>query len=265
MQLSCILSSQPELSLNIEVQRLTLGLAQLTSHTDVMLLPRLFDGRGSKGIRHAERTIFMGDESLQSSLHVFVEAFEQCQSEGVLHLEVLRLVVDRVIAILQSLRVVLVQIVARRCLVGLIDMIVIVQFEGMDETGDRHVFTFHCGIDGVLDGLQAIQTVDGSLAVHLDTGRVSCDVQGVFDICGFLSHDLGTLRTTRGGFLDGFPCIASAVLLLISFFGFLLLTRLLSKLLRLDLCLSHLYHPVESDVIAVGEENVLVVVSVPVL
>ena len=103
MQLACILSSQPELCLQVEVQRLTLGLAQLPSHTDVMFLPRLFDGSGSNGIRHAERTIFVGEESLQSCLHVFVEAFEQSQSEGVLHLEVLRLVVDRVVAILQSL------------------------------------------------------------------------------------------------------------------------------------------------------------------
>ena len=144
-------------------------------------------------------------------------------------------------------------------------MIVVVQLESMDETGDRHILTFHRGIDGVLDGLQAIQTVDGSLTVHLDTGRVSGDVQRVFDASGFLSHDLGTLRTTRGGFLDRLPRIASTVLLLLSFFGFFLLTRLLSKLLRLDLCLSHLHHPVESDVIAVGEEDVLVVISVPVL
>ena len=207
----------------------------------------------------------MGEESLQSCFHVFVETFEQRQSEGVLHLEVFRLVIDRIVAIRQTLRIVLVQIVARRGRVGLIDMIVVVQLEGVNETGDRHILTFHRGVDGILDGLQTIQTVDGCLTVYLNTGRVNSSVQGVFDTCRFFTHDLGTLRTSGRGFLRWFLLVASTVLKFVfPFFRFLLLTRLLSKLLCLDLCLCHLHHPVESDVITVGEEDMLVIVSIPV-
>ena len=171
MQLSCILTSQPELSLQIEVERLALRLAQLSSHADVVFLPRLLEGGTIlKRIWHAERTVLMCDESLQSGLHVFVETFEQRQSEGVLHLEVLALVIDRIVAIFQPFRIVPVQIVSLRCLVGLVDMIVVVQFEGMDETGDRHILAFHRSVDRVLNLLLALQTVDGSLSVYLNTG-----------------------------------------------------------------------------------------------
>ena len=197
MQLSCILTSQPELSLQIEVERLALRLAQLSSHADVVFLPRLLEGGTIlKRIWHAERTVLMRDESLQSGLHVFVETFEQRQSEGVLHLEVLALVIDRIVAIFQSFRIVPVQIVSLWCLVGLVDMIVVVQFEGMDETGDRHILAFHRSVDGVLNLLLALQTVDGSLSVYLNTGRVDSDIQRVFGACGFLTHDLGTFGAT---------------------------------------------------------------------
>ena len=75
-------------------------------------------------------------------------------------------------------------------------MIVVVQFKGMDETGDWHILAFHRSVDRVLNLLLALQTVDGSLSVYLNTGRVDSDIQRVFGACGFLTHDLGTFGAT---------------------------------------------------------------------
>ena len=51
-------------------------------------------------------------------------------------------------------------------------MIVFVQLKGVDKASYRHVFTLHRGIDGVLNGLQTIQTVNRSLTIYLNAGTI---------------------------------------------------------------------------------------------
>ena len=136
----------------------------------------------------------------------------------------------------------------------------------MDKAGDRHELTFHRGIDGVLNGLQTVETVDGSLTVHLDTGAVGHrHVEGV--PLGLFTHHDGSFRSARGCFLGFLACIASALIvgiLRVLFLFIPLFLRLHRKLLGLDLLLGHLHQAVETEVVTVTQEDMLVVVTVPV-
>ena len=166
-QLTGIFACQPEFSREVEVQRFSLCLVDLSAHADVILRPSLLEDGRSQSVGHIITTVLVGDEAFQSGLHIFVEALEQRQSEGVLHLEVLILVVD---AVATQGGVIAVEVIARRHLIGQIVALVIMQFQRVDNAGHRHILAFHRGIDGVLDGLQTVQTVQLLLTVHLDTG-----------------------------------------------------------------------------------------------
>ena len=91
-----------------------------------------------------------GDKSLQTSLHIFIEAFQQTQSQSVLDLHVLYLIIDGVVAVFEGFGIILSQVIVLGCIVSLIDVVVIVPLERVEDTGDRHVFTFHRSIDGIL-------------------------------------------------------------------------------------------------------------------
>ena len=80
---------------------------------------------------------------------------------------VFNLIVNRVVTIYQTLIIIGVLIIISWRAICLIDMVIVADIEGVDETGNRYLFAFHRGIDRVLDSLQTIQTVDGSLAVNL--------------------------------------------------------------------------------------------------
>ena len=127
-------------------------------------------------------------------------------------------------------------------------------------------YSLHRGIDGVLDGLGTVQTVDLGLILQLDA------VIGYGDgvALGFCSHDTGTFRTTfiLGLLLllpGGSLLLFLTVLLLSGLPSFLILSGLLGKGTGLQLGFRHLHLPIETDVIAVGQIDVLVVVAVPVL
>ena len=202
----------------------------------------------------------MCDEAFQSGFHIFVKAFEQGQTEGVLHLEVLGHVVDGVVA--EHVAVVVVprrEIVVGRRLIGLIDTAVVVQFQGVDDARHGDVHLLHGGLDGVEECLSLVETVDGGLTVDLDAGGVGLDAQRV-GLGGFACN-LGVGGTTqgRGLILLHLFFVGSLVIVLLFF-----LLRLLGELAGLDLLLGHRNLFVEADIITVTQEDVLVVVTVPV-
>ena len=143
-------------------------------------------------------------------------------------------------------------------------MSVVVPLKGVEETGDRHKLALHRSIDGVLDSLGTVQTVD--LGLILNTDAVVGYGDGV--ALGFCSHDTGSLRTTfilvfllfflRGAFffLTAFLLGLPSLLVLLGF---------LSKGTGLQLSLGHLHFPIKTDVIAVSEVDMLMIVAVPVL
>ena len=122
-QLTGILTSQPELTRQVEVQRLTLRLIHLSADADGVFYPSLLEDGGIQGVGHIITPVFMGDECLQASLHIFVEALEQCYAEGVLHLQMLGLVLD---AVATKDRIVPIEIIVGGRLVGLIDTLEVV-------------------------------------------------------------------------------------------------------------------------------------------
>ena len=83
--------------------------------------------------------------------------------------------------------------------IRLVDMVVVVPFDGVNETGDRHELVFHRSVDGVLNSLSPHETVEGSLVFDLDTSRVDglgCD--GVEHRLRLSTHDTGIVGTTAG-------------------------------------------------------------------
>ena len=143
---------------------------------------------------------------------------------------------------------------------------VVVPFEGVDEAGDGHKLVFHRGVDGVLDGLDAQQTVERGLILDLDTcgidilcsNRVEHRLRFGTDDAGVLRTATGTARRLfRGFFLTILPRLLTGLALL------LILLGCLCKLAGLDLLVGHLHLPVETEVVTVGEEEVLMVVAVP--
>ena len=238
LQLACILAGQPGLGHEVIVERLALGLVQLPADADVVLVPFAHDGPvgdvGHEQVGHLEAPQFMSGKHLQPRLGIFVEPFEQGDGQRVAHLQHLRLVVDGVatVATIGQALVIAVGIVALGCLVGLVDTVVAAEVERVDEARHRHVFALH----------RVGQRVGQSLVVLLL--RFQCFVGG---------------RSVPG----------VALLLLPGFlFGllprFLFLLRGVCKGARLEFLLSEFHRAVEAHGIAVGEEEVEMVVAVPV-
>ena len=169
LQLTSQSTSNPCLSTEVEVECLALCLTDLTTETHIALCPFItIKYTFSSGIRHLVIVVIKGYEAFQTCLHIFIETFEQTESESVLYLHVLHLIVDGVIAILKSFLIIPVQIIIVWCFVGLIAVVIVVPLYGVDNAGHRHVFTFHRSINGVLNSLGTIQTVELGLVFNLN-------------------------------------------------------------------------------------------------
>ena len=244
------------LDLAIEMEGLALCLTDLTTNGEIALCPFVHEGNAVLDVGQLVRVVVVGDKSLQTSLHVFIEAFEQGDGEGVLNLCMLHLIIDGVVTVVQSLIVERIAIIAIGCLVRLVDMIMVVEVERVDKAGDRHVLALHGGIDRILNGLGTVQTVDGCLTFYLDAGGIGS--QTIYrSLCRLLACNESAIRTTTGFLVvtDIAPlgtrtvCIGGVGSLTL----LLLLLRFLSKLTGFNLFLRHLDLPVETDVIAMGK------------
>ena len=177
-------------------------------------------------------------ESFQACLGIFIETFQECYGEGVAQTVVGGLVVDGVAGKPRQ-RVVGVGVIVLGCVVGLIDMAVVVKFDGVDEARHRHILIFQpggvgFGHRGVFWSRDAVGTVVGQLLV------IFFLVEGAaFFLCLFAR-------------------------LLLGFVGIVFLLRLDGEFLRFDFLLGHGHFAVESQTVAVGVEDVLEVVAVPV-
>ena len=152
--------------------------------------------------------------------------------------------------------------------VGLIDTVVIVDIQRMDNARHGHVFLLHCGIDGVLSDFLSHQTVHLLLRLHFD----AC---GVCLLFGFVSarlvaHNLSVVRAPFRCIDDGGVFLTSLgrfflSCLLESFLLFPFFGRGLCKLSGLDFLVRHLHLTIETDIIAMRQEEVLRVVAVEVM
>ena len=94
-------------------------------------------------------------------------------------------------------------------------MAVVVPFEGVDETGDGHELVFHRGIDGILEGLGAQQTVECRLVVDLDTGGIDIlGSDGIEHCFRFGTHDAGIVGAAAG-LLVGLLAVVGVVAVLV--------------------------------------------------
>ena len=265
-QCSCILAGHTDFGHGIIMQQLALSLAQLSAHTHRVLV--VFH-HTALGVRQLEVAQVVAHESLQSRFSPLAESLQRSQRQGVLHLPVLGVVVDGV-ALVFSRRVVFVQIVVGRCLIGDISTAVVVELQGVYKACHRHVFVFHPG--RVLSRLLLLchDAVGGALTVHGDAlCRLGILLVGSRLVARYLCvvGSSGKLRCLAEGILvellallaSLFPCLLLGVL------GGILLLRGHGKLLRLDLLVGHAHLSVESHIVPVVEEHVYAVVSVPVL
>ena len=184
-----------QLCQKVEVEGVALCSRDLATH--VQTVPRVLAHHVAGGVgivlRHLELTALVGDESLESCLHILVEPFEQGDGKGILDGEVLGFVVDGVGAI-QALVVQVVVFLGEivfGSVVGLVDAVVVVDFHRMDEARHGHVFALHRGLDGVFQLLGTLQAVQLFLRLHLDARGV-----GQFGLLAFarlITHDNGIL------------------------------------------------------------------------
>ena len=142
----------------------------------------------------------------------------------------------------------------------LIYAVVRVELCGVDETRHRHIFRLHPRSVGRSLLLLLVDDAVGSGEVHLYAPLVSLYAVGTQ---GSTLHDLCVVRSAlifyivlvvRSG------AAVAAVLVIILVF----LLRLHGKLARGNLLVRHLHLAVEAHIIAVGEEDVLIAVAVPV-
>ena len=266
-QLSGVGTSEIGLQTSVEMECFALCLSESGAHAEVVLGNALLvEGTCIERVGLGVGAVVGRDKRLQSGLHVFVEPFEQTDGEGVLDLHVLGHVVDRVVAHDQPLFIIGVLVIAVGDNIGLMDVAVVVPLEGVDETGDGHELVFHRGVDGILDGLGAQQTVERGLIVDLDTGGIDVlGSDGIEHCLRFGTHDTGIIGTAARLLVGLSARVVGvvAVLVVAGLAFFLVFLRGLGKLAGLDLLVGHLHLAVESDVIAVGEEEMLVVVAVP--
>ena len=180
----------------------------------------------------------------------------------------LRLVVDGVASHQPRIGIVGVGIEVVGCVVGLIDATVVVEFQRVDETGHGHIFVFQPRSVFLCLALGCQQTVGSSLSVDGDS---LSHVEGI-GLLGFGTGNFGIVRTAgKGGLLLQVVFVELASFfsgLLLFLFAFLALGFFLlrghSELLGFNLFVGHRNLAIESEVEAVGEEDVLVVVAVPV-
>ena len=210
-QRSRLHSSNTQLGSQIEVERLTLRLRQLSAHIQTMfrILSQIILGSSLVQGRHLVVAHLVGDEALQTSLHILVKAFEQRQSEGVLDAQILVFVVDALPAGVALVVLVVegVSIVVRRretCIVG---AVVVVQVQRVDDAGDGHVLLLHRRIDRVLLGLLSHQTVHLFLRLHFDACGVSLFCR--FSAARFVAHDLRIRRTSLRRLADRLIALAT--------------------------------------------------------
>ena len=255
LQLSGILAQQPSLGRHVVVEQGALRLAQLTAHTEVVLV--VFAESARRRVGDFEVSQVRRDEAFQPRLRPFVETLEKRDGERVLQFEELHLVVDAV-RLQVFLQGVCGGVEALRCGVGLVDALVAVELRRVDEAGHGYVFVLH---ELVFLGLLLVvgqQTVGHLLAA--DGHAVACFLLHVPS--GFVAHNLRIVGPSGEGFrlLDLPPFL----LCLLGSLRFLVLClRSHRELLRLDFLFGHRHLAVEADVVAVREEHVDVIVAVP--
>ena len=198
VQLSDVLTGYPRFHTGVEMEGAALRLRQPSADAEVVLLPAAAGRESSYGVWNLKRAVLVCGEDLQSRLHVFVEAFEQSDAEDVLYHTVVRLVVDGVIVQVVAVEIAVLVVVVG-CEVRLVDMSVVVPFEGVDEAGDGHELVLHRRVDGVLNGLGAQEAVERRLVFDLDAGGVDglCG-EGVELCLRFGAYDAGVVRTAAG-------------------------------------------------------------------
>ena len=245
------------------MQCLALCLTQLGTECKVILFPLIPKQQTILQFRHLICVVLVRNKCLQAGFYVFIEAFEQGQCQRVFDMLVLNLIVNRVVAIYQTLFIIGVLVIICWRAIGLIDVVVIADIECVDETGYRYVFAFHRGIDRILNSLQSIQTIDGSLTVNFYAGGVGSYIERVS--LWLFAYHLGSFGAT--GWLLGIFFFAQLFLvgILLLLFCLVLLHRFLGKLAGLDFFVGHLNHAIETNVVTMTQEQVLVVVTVPVL
>ena len=207
----------------------------------------------------------MRGEELGAHLHPFVESLEQRDGKRIAQTPVSGAVIDGVVAEFLS-HIIGVEIVIARCLIGFVDAAVVVELDRMDEARHRNVFVLepHGVFLRLLLGCE--QTVDGFLAIDFEP----CLRRGGVAWSGFVSN-LGVVGSAAEGlgnfyvavvFLTAFA--GTLHCLILRFAGSLLLGGFHRELLRLNLVVGHAHLTVEAEAVALREEEVLVVVSIPV-
>ena len=267
---SCILTSYANLSYGIIMKQLTLFLAQLSAHAEGMFI---ISFAHSLHIWQVEVAHVIADESLESYLCPLTESFEGSDGKGVFQFPVASFVVDGV-ACQSACIEILVEIVIGGSLICLVDTLECIKFQSVDETGDWHVLILE--EEGVLGCFLLLcqKTVGCCLSVHCETSGVSLHHILVGFKGRFVSCNLGIVRTTHVFVL--IRLVEGFLIKFLSFFlgllhGFFLgialgvvFGRFHGKLLCLDFFLGHAYFALETETIAMREEDVLVIISVPV-
>ena len=117
------------------MQRFAFSFTDLTASIDGMISVRICP---SNGVGEGIVSQIVGDISFQSGFSPFVEAFEQCNGEGVVQFIETCLVVDRVVGkVIKRVRIISVGNV-----MGGIEPLVVVELERVDETRDGYIFRF---------------------------------------------------------------------------------------------------------------------------
>ena len=152
--------------------------------------------------------------------------------------------------------------------VGLVNAAIVVKLQSVDETGHRHIFVFHPRCVGRCFWSHGEQTVCCLLVER----NAPCLVVGLCRVCRFVTSNDG-ISWSAG------KCSFHVLLVVIvTAFGFgpaaraffvacclVFLFCLYGKFSCLDFFLGHLHLAVEAHAVAVAEEDVLVVIAVPVL
>ncbi len=264
LYLSGIASGQPCLERCRVVEGASLRLVQLSANAEVVLVVHVC---AAVKCRQREMSEVRSGKDFESRFRPFVEAFEHGDCQGVFNRIILCHVKDGVTAE-AVVHVEVVRVVVVRGIVRLVYSLVIVEFERMYETRHRHVFVFHPCRVGIACGVPGQETVchcfsgngDASAPVCLFSFRfVACHLCAVRPPGESLAAAVELFFVKRLAVLLGLlPC-----LFLVSL-GFVLPLRLYREFPRPYLVVGHLHLAVEPHVVAVAEENVEVVVAVPV-
>ncbi len=270
MNLTGVDTRHAQLARDVVMQRPALRLDELCAHAQGVLVPRAH----RHGVGQGEVAQLMGSEELQSGLRPFVESLQHRDGKRVAKTPMGGLVVDGIARQLLC-DVIAMEIIIGRRLIRLIDATIVVEVERVDETGDRHILILeprgiHLGLLGLrqqavgsrlaidrqsVGRLQATRhTVIGqtvALCPHADLGVVGASSKRCGRLHVVLIHIFAFLTRLPDGLRLGATLLGLEL-------------RSHGKLARGNLFGRHGHLVLEAHAIALGEEDVLVVVAVPV-